>query len=349
MGDQHWTSSGIIRSRLGRRPRPPYGPPRPAEIVPARAAWPAISPGRIRSAGSVPAGARRAGIGAVAITPARIVAVALIAVFLLVTAPTAEPAAAASKPLTIAALGDSYSSGEGTPPFDQNPAGCRRSAAAWPKLLGQMSPPATVTLHAACSGATTRALHESHKKAPPQLVQLRNLATPPDVVTITIGGNDAKFSQVLLSCVAWKCFWDGDERRRKDFIEDELPDLLVASYEAVKAEAPKSRVVVVGYPNLFPTSKRDNVCRWLDDKERRQLNSLNRTLERVVRRAARDAGVEYVSTAQALRGHEMCTKDPWVHPVSVFGQQRDFSGHPNRAGQEAIARAVHEYLFDDRR
>ncbi|SQD93660.1 MULTISPECIES: SGNH/GDSL hydrolase family protein [unclassified Parafrankia] len=272
------------------------------------------------------------------------------ALFVLLGTPmgTAGAATAAPGTLTVAALGDSYSSGEGTPPFEAAFASCRRSAGAWPRLLATLDPPATNVLHAACGGATTEAMTKPQRGSPPQLEQLRALPTPPDVVTLTIGGNDAGFSQVMFSCVAWKCFWDGDDRRRRDYVEDVLPDVLVATYKEVKAAAPHSRIVVVGYPTVVPRSQSDNTCRWLDKSERRQLASLNNALNRTIRRAASDAGVEYVSTDRSLRGHEMCTKDSWVNPIGLFGASRSLSAHPTRAGQEALAKTVHRALFDDR-
>src|SRR4051812_33682246 len=58
------------------------------------------------------------------------------------------------QPLTIVALGDSYSSGEGNAPFDTDAATCHRGASAWPRLLGQQVAGSTVKL-LACSGAKT--------------------------------------------------------------------------------------------------------------------------------------------------------------------------------------------------
>ncbi|MCM3921934.1 SGNH/GDSL hydrolase family protein [Frankia sp. AiPs1] len=254
------------------------------------------------------------------------------------------PASAAARPRTLAALGDSYSSGEGNPPFDTVTPRCRRSNQAWPQKLTTMAPPTTVALFAACSGATTDALNESFKGELPQLTQLRRLRTAPDVVTITIGGNDAGFSDVILSCFAWKCFWDGKDQREQNRITRELPDVLSANYAALKAAAPQSRILVIGYPEIFPSSQRKNTCPWLSSTERRQLTKLNSQLDRVIRRAAADADVEYVATDRALRGHELCTKDSWVAPIGLLPPARDLSAHPTARGQQAIATAVDRYL-----
>lgn len=305
-----------------------------------------LSPAVRNSRGGAVIPVRRPVVGVVPFTWIAFLSSAVL--ILLLGTPIAAQGAppASNRPLTVAALGDSYSSGEGSPPFDLG--GCRRSTTAWPRLLAGLTPAANPVLLAACGGATTADLTSSQRDNPAQLNQLRALSPAPDVVTITIGGNDAGFSRVLLSCVVWKCFWNGDERRRRDYIQDDLPELLVKAYKDVKAAAPNSRVVVVGYPDLFPRSQRDNTCRWLDSSERRKLVSLNNTLNRTIRNAARDADVEFVSTSRSVRDHEMCTAEPWVNPVGLFSPSRALSAHPTQAGQEAIARTVHKALFDGR-
>ncbi|CAO5247317.1 SGNH/GDSL hydrolase family protein [Frankia sp. AgKG'84/4] len=298
---------------------------------------------------ATPAG-RHCGRCALAVRP---IAIALATVFLAtaatVSAGWGAPVLAAPAGRTLAALGDSYSSGEGSPPFDAVDPRCRRSAQAWPRQVTEKDPSISLALFAACSGATTDALTDSFKGDDPQLTQLRRLPTAPDIVTITIGGNDANFSNVIISCYTWKCFWDGKDKRERDLINKTLPDKLAASYSALKTAAPHARILAVGYPDVFPTSQRKNTCKWLSSTERRQLTSLNSLLNQVIRRAARAADVEFVSTDRALRGHEMCTKDSWVAPVGVFSPARDLSAHPTPRGQQAIAEVVHRYLATDGR
>jgi lysophospholipase L1-like esterase len=250
----------------------------------------------------------------------------------------------ANGPVSIVALGDSYSSGEGNPPFDARAGSCDRSAAAWPYLLASMHTGRTVAV-LACAGARSAALTQPFKGQPAQVHQLAALPKAPDVVTITIGGNDAGFSAVLVSCVLYRCFWDGNETRRQNYIKNDLPAVLTADYKAVKAAAPKSRVLVVGYPTIFPRSRSDSVaCPWLEDRERRQLNSLGSELDSVMRRAAAKAGVDFVSTTGALRGHELCTRDPWMHPIGLNPLESGYGAHPLPAGQRAIANTVDRYL-----
>jgi lysophospholipase L1-like esterase len=244
-----------------------------------------------------------------------------------------------------AALGDSYSSGEGNPPFDPGTDepldGCHRSPAGWPRIIARQDPRIGMVGHIACSGATSRALRHRYNSEPPQLRQLA--ARRVDLVTITIGGNDIGFGQVLSDCYLSDCVLDGGLTRARRRIENRLPSVLARDYRGLKAAAPGARLVVVGYPRLFPGSRaQQEGCRWLSDRERATLNRLATLLDRTIRRSARRAGVQYVSVLRALNRHELCTKDSWVYPIGPTGGQ--LRGHPLPPGQRALAAIVRPRL-----
>jgi len=249
------------------------------------------------------------------------------------------------QPITLVALGDSFSAGAGNAPYDADAPGCDRSASAWPRLVGQEITGSTVRL-LACAGAKTSALTGPFKGQAAQVTALRSLLSAgvhPDVVTIMIGGNDVGFGSTLASCVLWRCFWTGHDNTSLDFVDNQLPGLLRTAYQNVKAAAGGARVVVVGYPDLIP-SRSDNICRWLDTTERVQLSGLNDAINRVARRAAAKADVDYLSIDRALNGHRLCTKDAWIYPVALTGAGLNASGHPTALGQRAIADAVATYV-----
>jgi hypothetical protein len=86
-------------------------------------------------------------------------------------------------------------------------------------------------------------------------------------------------------------------------------------------------------------------CGWLQPQERTALVDLASHLDGVERLAARKAGVGYVSTLTALRGHELCTRDSWLFPIELRCANGDTScGHPLPLGQVAIASAVRAAL-----
>ena len=141
-----------------------------------------------------------------------------------------------AEPIEYAALGDSYSSGEGVPwYFDGTDEGneddpdrnlCHRSELAYPTMIRawaypdtifEMSDPETGTPgfgwdFLACSGAKTENVKSgglAQGKAPSEIAQLDQASgSPPvnvvkadtDLVTITIGGNDAGFADVVTAC-----------------------------------------------------------------------------------------------------------------------------------------------------
>jgi lysophospholipase L1-like esterase len=256
----------------------------------------------------------------------------------------APPASAATasgrhhRPSVLAALGDSYSSGEANPPFDPAADGCDRSAQAWPQLAA--ADLGWTATNLACSGAQTKDVVNSFKSQPPQVDALAALRPRPDVVTITIGGNDAGFGTTLGACFVADCATNGAIAAADAKILAVLPDRLVSTYGAVESAAPQAKLVVVGYPRLVPQRQSDVTgCPWLTDDEREALNTSADLLNLVIRISAWRAGARYVDVSEALAGHELCTEDSWVFPIGA-GQVPAYWAHPILPGQQAIARRV---------
>ena len=240
----------------------------------------------------------------------------------------------------LAALGDSYSSGEANPPFDPSAPGCDRSEQAWPLLAAAQLGRKGVNL--ACSGAKTADVVNEYQGQPAQVDALAALRPRPGLVTITIGGNDAGFATVLGACVLTDCVKAGVVAAADATILTTLPERLVSTYRAVEKAAPKARLVVVGYPRLFPARQGAVVgaaCPWLSNRERRALNDSADLLNLVIRLSAYRAGARYVDVSRTLAGHELCTADSWVFPIGV-GAVPAYWAHPTAEGQQAIADRV---------
>ena len=252
---------------------------------------------------------------------------------------------------TYVALGDSYSSGEGSPPFDSSAGACDRSSTAWPsifarraRLIEKKAASFTELANLACSGATTKTLSRPFKE---QISQLDSLyAFDPRFATITIGGTDLGFSGVLFDCFTSNCFKDGLLKKTGREV-DVFASTLWHTYKKLVGNA--SAVIVVGYPNIFPTTQAKTVnCPWLQPEERRQLNVLATKLDTVTKNAVRVAQrkfgrrpgfrISYASTLNAFAGHELCTRDSWVFPLGLSGGNN--RGHPTASGQRAMSKAV---------
>lgn len=235
----------------------------------------------------------------------------------------------------LAALGDSYSSGEGAGAYDPASGSCHRSPLAWSRLLPADDPGVLLTGHFACSGAEADALVRSFKGEAPQLQQLAALTPAPDLVTLTVGGNELGFADILTSCFLADCVANGRLTTAETVLNRYLPAALVRAYGQVSATVPDADVVVVGYPRLFPLPQSETTgCGWLEPAERTRLNALAADLDQVERAAAARAGVRYASVLSSLNGHELCSAMSWVYPIGLFGGQE--RGHPTLPGQRAI-------------
>jgi lysophospholipase L1-like esterase len=258
--------------------------------------------------------------------------------------------AVAGQPVrTLVAMGDSYSSGEGNPPFDpgtdvKKGDHCHRSVQAWPRLLAAADPTITLEAHMACSGATTKDITSSRfNNEPSQIRQLEALAQPPQLITITIGGNDFGFGSVLANCFLANCVIDHRLVTARNYIEKTFPGVLGQAYDAIHAAEPGTSVAVIGYPRIFPTRQSaTRNCNWLSSTERTQLNGLATLVNSVIGTAARKKGFTYVPTLNAFHRHEECTARSWLYPIAKTPLPYD--GHPLLAGQQALEKIVRAAL-----
>ncbi|GAA1353167.1 SGNH/GDSL hydrolase family protein [Saccharothrix algeriensis] len=224
---------------------------------------------------------------------------------LLVAALTPAPAPVAPE---YVALGDSYAAGVGAHRED-----CGRTANAHPALYA--SAKGLELVFAACGGATTEEVEEQVERITPET----------SLVTLTVGGNDAGFTDVLTACVL-----RGDEacERRvagaERFLREELPERLDELNARVR-ERTSAPVVVLGYPRLFAPR---GGCSLSVDK-RAALNRAADVLNEVVRARAEAAGFGFADVRDAFEGHGVCSDDPWINDLSLTISD---SYHPNSDG-----------------
>ena len=174
----------------------------------------------------------------------------------LVLAATLCPAAGATAVSgAYVALGDSYASGVGAGTSGV----CMRSRRSYVHRLGRR-----VTSFRACAGATTASVLSG---------QLAPLPGDTRLVTISVGGNDAGFVDVIQTCLfaaPGKC--DTRVRRAERFVREDLAGRLGRVYDAIRERAPDARVLVVGYPRLFARRPWCSDVGEIGDREQRRLN-----------------------------------------------------------------------------
>ncbi len=196
----------------------------------------------------------------------------------------------------------------------------------------------------ACSGATTKNVLPKRLGGVPQsgIGRTQDRRTQLDsaslagasLVTITIGGNDVGFVDSLLFCAVGNCNTRAFERERKAIIDKTQPKLEKV-YRAIVAKAPRARILVLGYPQVFPATEAEQACPQLglfagEQTMLRDLGAhLNDTIEAAVRAVAGSrATIEFVPTANAFAGHEVCgQKGAWI-----YGAMAAVPAHPNALG-----------------
>ncbi|WP_131736065.1 SGNH/GDSL hydrolase family protein [Actinomadura roseirufa] len=247
-------------------------------------------------------------------------------------------------PATLAALGDSYSAGEGTEAYDPKSRTCHRSPNwAWPRLLPKHNPAITTVNLLACSGAKSTSLDKNDKFERAQLVTLKNLKPQPNLVTITIGGNDIGFSGVLKDCFLHDCLRTGVLEETEKKIAHQRGTLM-QDYQRIQWAAPNATVLVVGYPQIFNDHRNCGRYTWA---EAHRLNRLGAMLNDQIKAAAGNVRLNYVDVTDVFRGHEECAKDSWVYPITwTTGAFQQEPAHPTKRGQQAIAAAVARYMSE---
>ncbi|MCZ4118158.1 SGNH/GDSL hydrolase family protein [Streptomyces sp. H39-S7] len=229
----------------------------------------------------------------------------------------AAPAHAAAP--SYAALGDSYSAGVGAGSYDSSSGACKRSTKAYPVLWAAAHAPSAFAF-TACSGARTGDVLNN---------QLGPLNASTGLVSISIGGNDAGFADVMTTCVLNSestCL--ARIAQARTYADNTLPGLLDNVYNAIHAKAPNAHVVVVGYPHFY---KIGGSC-WagLSDRSRTAINGAADELDTVTAKRAADHGFSFADVRGTFTGHELCSGSPWLNSLTF---PVDESYHPKAAGQ----------------
>jgi lysophospholipase L1-like esterase len=267
---------------------------------------------------------------------------------------------------TYVSLGDSYSSGEGLRPFSTTRPFCHRSlhSAYSVRLLAAIHPtPATDFV--ACSGAVTSDIFGGSRQ------QVDGRVHPEvGLVTITIGGNDVGFGDAVLDCFKTACLDAPFRALASDTtlpppqaLRTWAPKALVvlkgrldALYARLRTEYPAARIVVLGYPHLFPRGAATwvpndcaSVLRRVSRSEREWIDNRTDDLNNLIYAEAVQHGLEFVSPADAWLGHEPCgTRGEYTNAVKpVLNYANPIDGgtfHPTVAGQHQFAALVGAYL-----
>jgi lysophospholipase L1-like esterase len=278
------------------------------------------------------------------------------------------------------ALGDSYSSGEGADdylegtnsddatkeslndlngwlwPGDPHNNICRRSEHAYSAEVYGAFDFQGDYVFAACSGGVIEDYYEDNTSGNEgEGPQRDHITDDTSLVTISMGGNDFGFGPVVASCISGNCATE-DKAGEVDGDIDAQIDRLAQLYRDLASDAPPgARILVVGYPQMFPdegeiTNGGDS---FISEAEQQWLNERGVHANWAIQEAIRRSGttVEYVDVSDALEGHEIGTDDPWINDLDMGVDGGDWfppasrnSFHPNADGHAAIAAIVRQHV-----
>lgn len=285
--------------------------------------------------------------------------------------------------LEYLALGDSYISGEGAFNYlegtDTADNRCHLSAVSYPFLLGY-SLDYNSYRSVACSGATIKDIldasldYEGQTKIKIKRGELSDASIDiiletfrpgninqldfvkqkmPKVTTVSIGGNDIGFSQIVKKCIApgtcYSSYEDRLELVRQ--INKTFPDLVETYQEIANSTSPDSKIYAVGYPQLVKPDGNCAVNVRLNSQEIEFSRLLISYINLVISRAASRAGVVYVNVEDALTGHRLCETSSNNMAVNGLTAGNDFpdfldgpigneSYHPNQLGHRLLKQKV---------
>ncbi len=283
------------------------------------------------------------------------------------------------------ALGDSYASGEGARDYytgtDVEGNRCHLSRVSYPFLLGQQLGLSSAN-SVACSGArivnvmgpekisdNKNDLERSNQADNRELNNELGVLTPgwilqtlqinptgTDIITVSISGNDADFTNFIAECAKpGTCFQNDTERMSPVYKIQKQYSRLVELYGTLRASlAPDARIYALGYPQLLSDSYTCSNNSMMSRPERTLARGLTDYLNYVIELAAQRAGVTYVDLSEALAGHRLCdtSSKSAMHGLNVgtsdahdnFTSQESF--HPTAFGHQLIAQTIREQTDD---
>jgi lysophospholipase L1-like esterase len=229
----------------------------------------------------------------------------------------AGPAQAAAGDQYVA-LGDSYSSGVGAGNYISSSGSCQRSTNSYSALWAAATSPASYT-SVACSGATTTSVISS---------QLSALSASTTLVSVTAGGNDVGFTNIMSTCAL-----QGTDacvsavQAAENQVQTVLPGLLNTLYNAISAKAPHARVVVLDYPVFYQLN---TFCIGLSATSHAKIDEGINLIDGVLGTAAGQHGFSFADVRSAFVGHQLCSGDKWLHALNFA--DLTVSYHPTADG-----------------
>lgn len=210
-------------------------------------------------------------------------------------------------------------------------------------------------------------------KIPPQnniFDRLSNEGKQADYVTITIGGNDVGFSDIITkaatpgvkglnieklngsSYLNPNAFSDLVDMLLKHITSDDITNKLIDTYGKIQSKS-GAKIIVAGYPKLLEQTGKGI---WFNKYESETINNAVHVFNLKINRAVLTCEINggsngiyhFVSVEDGFNGHEAYSDEPYINPVSIFAKEQDikdsgasaYSMHPNKDGAEIYRACV---------
>ncbi|WP_169811781.1 SGNH/GDSL hydrolase family protein [Nocardia sienata] len=262
-------------------------------------------------------------------------------------------------------LGDSFTANY--PKVFSGTKECLHAPTSWPTRLSQRMELAGTPdfVDASCSGSTIASgqgwwlVHEVAEAAKQQA-----FGPETEVIAVQTGMNDvwsrtntASMISSLQTCVfnfVDGCGLEAAEQGRFTEYRNVTGQLYANRIREVitymRYYAPNARIMLVGYPELFPAAQ-GHVCvnvlgagQVVQPRGRAVTEYLDR-LDTAQREAAELLHLEFVDIRSVTAGHGLCSAEPWLN--GFFDPEADVAGmpfHPSAHGDAVTAEAVYERI-----
>lgn len=268
------------------------------------------------------------------------------ALALVVVAMAMLGAAVGASAATYTALGDSYAAGPLIPNQSLNPLGCLRSDHNYAHLTAAAK--GLTLTDVSCSGAKTNDMTEAQNVEPgPNPPQFNGLSTGTNIVSLTIGGNDIGFTEIIESCITYNPFSTPCKDKYDPGGHDQLAERIAntapkvaAVLQGIHARSPNARVFVVNYPDILPSGSGCWPTIPLSFGDVPYLHATEERLNQMLATTAAANGATLVDWYTPSIGHDACkgSSTRWVEPL--IPGELSAPVHPNKAGMAGAAAAL---------
>ena len=236
------------------------------------------------------------------------------------------------------AFGDSVAAGVGLNDYSDSSA-CDRTKQAYPNIIANKL--GFALQNQACSGASTQAglvnsQNVNNSLLPPQINSI-DVDTKPRLLTVTIGANDANWTDFIQKCYTQNCGSSSDTLAITVKLATAASNL-DAALARVAARYPDATptTAITGYYKLF-SGKISPSCAELTGIDKNELTWIKQ-LQGDVDSMLKTVSAKYNFASYVpidFTNHELCSQDSGIQGIN---DKAPF--HPTQKGQEEIAKQV---------